>query len=83
MQASVGFLALTPSWVWLATNESRGFGGACYGDSGGPNFVTINGQMVLAATTVTGDAPCHATNVVHRMDTPTARTFLANYVTLP
>jgi hypothetical protein len=83
MKASLGFLSLTPSWVWLAMNQSRGFGGACYGDSGGPNFVTINGQMILAATTVTGDAPCYATNVVYRMDTPTARTFLADYVTLP
>ena len=83
MKASVGFNALVKSWVKLAMNESRGFGGACYGDSGGPNFVTINGQRILAATTVTGDAQCYATNVAYRMDTPTARTFLRNYVTLP
>jgi hypothetical protein len=83
MKASLGFLALTPSWVWLAMNQARGFGGACYGDSGGPNFVTIDGQLILAATTVSGDAPCYATNVVYRMDTPTARNFLGNYVTLP
>jgi hypothetical protein len=83
MKASLGFLSLTPSWVWLAMNSSRGFGGACYGDSGGPNFVTVNGQMILAATTVTGDAPCFGTNVVYRMDTPTARNFLADYVSLP
>lgn len=83
MKATVGFLALTDSWVWLAMNQSRDFGGACYGDSGGPNFVTINGHRILAATTVTGDAPCYATNVSYRMDTTTARTFLRDYVTLP
>lgn len=84
MKAAVGFLALDPSWVRLAMNESRGFGGACYGDSGGPNFVGINGHWVLAATTVTGDAQCYATNVAYRMDTPTARAFLAQFdVPLP
>lgn len=83
MKAAVGFNALTTSWVKLAMNESRGFGGACYGDSGGPNFVTINGQRILAATTVTGDAQCYATNVAYRMDTPTTRKFLRKYVTLP
>jgi len=82
-EATLGFNSLTPSWVRLAMNQSRGFGGACYGDSGGPNFVTINGQLVLAATTVTGDTPCYATNVVYRMDTPTARNFLSAYVALP
>lgn len=44
-------------------NESRDLGGACYGDSGGPNFVTIDGKLVLAGTTITGDTPCYATNV--------------------
>lgn len=83
MKAPLGFNSLTKSWVKLAMNESRGFGGACYGDSGGPNFVTINGQRILAATTVTGDAQCYATNVAYRMDTPTARNFLGNYVPLP
>ncbi|MGK5738147.1 trypsin-like serine protease [Micromonospora sp. URMC 103] len=83
MKAELGFNALNKTWVRLAMNESRGYGGACYGDSGGPNFVTIDGQRILAATTITGDAPCYATNVVYRMDTPTARDFLAEFVDLP
>jgi hypothetical protein len=83
MKADVGFNALNKTWVRLAMNESRGFGGACYGDSGGPNFVEIDGALVLAATTITGDGPCYATNVVYRMDTASARAFLADYVTLP
>ena len=64
-----------------AMNEALGNGGTCYGDSGGPNF--LGSTTVLAATTITGDAVCRATNVVYRLDTPGARTFLAQFVTLP
>jgi hypothetical protein len=83
MKAPVDFNALNKTWVRLAMTEPQGNGGACYGDSGGPNFVTIAGKLVLAATTITGDTPCYATNVVYRTDTTSARTFLAPYVNLP
>ncbi|MGC5018707.1 trypsin-like serine protease [Micromonospora sp. DT47] len=83
MKADVGFDALNKTWVRLAMNESRGYGGACYGDSGGPNFVTVEGRRILAATTITGDSPCYATNVVYRMDTDSARGFLDDFVDLP
>jgi Trypsin len=83
MKADVGFDALNKAWVRLDMHESHGFGGACYGDSGGPNFVVLGGQSILAATTVTGDTPCYATNVVYRTDTASARNFLKDYVTLP
>ena len=71
LKADEGFNALNKTWVRLAMNESRGFGGACYGDSGGPNFVVLGGQRLLASTTITGDVPCYATNVTYRTDTPT------------
>lgn len=83
MKAEVGFDALNKTWVRLAMNESRNYGGACYGDSGGPNFVTLDGALVLAATTITGDGPCYATNVSYRLDTPSARGFLDEFVALP
>jgi hypothetical protein len=83
MKATLDFNALNKTWVRLAMNESRGLGGACYGDSGGPNFVTLDGKLVLAATTITGDIPCYATNVVYRTDTDSARDFLRQFVTLP
>ena len=41
LKATLGFNALNPSWIRLSMIESQGYGGACYGDSGGPNFVTI------------------------------------------
>ncbi|SCF44472.1 Trypsin [Micromonospora purpureochromogenes] len=83
MKAVVGFDALNKTWVRLAMNESRAYGGACYGDSGGPNFVTVDGRRILAATTITGDSPCYATNVSYRLDTPSARGFLGDFVELP
>jgi hypothetical protein len=83
LKAPEGFNALNASWVRLDMHENHGNGGACYGDSGGPNFVTLDGQLVLAATTITGDTPCYATNVAYRTDTVAARSFLATYVALP
>jgi hypothetical protein len=83
MKAEVGFTTLTKAWVKLSMVEPRGYGGACYGDSGGPNYVEVEGELLLAATTITGDAPCYATNVTYRLDTAAAREFLAPYVALP
>jgi secreted trypsin-like serine protease len=79
---TVGTLnAINPAWLRISMNASTGNGGTCYGDSGGPNFLGSSGT--IAATTITGDAVCRATNVVYRLDTPSARTFLAGYVALP
>jgi V8-like Glu-specific endopeptidase len=73
--------SINASWLRISMNPSHGDGGTCYGDSGGPNFLgTTN---VVAATTITGDAVCRSTNVDYRLDTPSARNFLAPYVSLP
>jgi secreted trypsin-like serine protease len=73
--------AVTPAWLRISMNPATGNGGTCYGDSGGPNFLgTTN---IIAATTITGDAVCRATNVDYRLDTASARSFLADYVKLP
>jgi len=82
MKAPLTFDALNDAWVRLAMTQAQGNGGACYGDSGGPNFAMIGGVRVLAATTITGDVPCYATNVAYRLDTPGARAFLAQFTTL-
>ncbi|TGB08576.1 trypsin-like serine protease [Streptomyces palmae] len=83
MKAPVGFNAVNDAWLRLSMNASQGNGGACYGDSGGPNFAIVNGTRLLSSTTITGDGPCYATNVTYRLDTPGARDFLAPFVTLP
>jgi hypothetical protein len=77
MVATVTLNAINPAWL----NPSKGDGGTCYGDSGGPNF--LGTTDIVAATTITGDAVCRSTNVDYRLDTTSARTFLAPYVDLP
>ncbi|MGI8929131.1 MAG: trypsin-like serine protease [Candidatus Limnocylindrales bacterium] len=73
--------SINKSWLRISQNPATGNSGACYGDSGGPNFLgTTN---IVAAITITGDAICRSTNVVYRLDTESARAFLGQYVTLP
>jgi V8-like Glu-specific endopeptidase len=75
------FQALKPYWLQISMNPSTGSGGTCYGDSGGPHFLGDSDMVV--SVTVTGDAWCRATDVTYRMDTDSARAFLAQFVTLP
>jgi len=76
-----GFRSLTKAWLNLSMNPSTGSGGTCYGDSGGPHF--LGDSDVVVAITITGDAPCRATDVDYRLDTESARSFLAGFVSLP
>ncbi len=81
MMATGTLNSTNPSWLRISMNPSTGNGGTCYGDSGGPNF--LGTTQIIAAITITGDAVCRSTNVVYRLDTESARTFLAQYVELP
>jgi hypothetical protein len=83
MFAFSSFHSLNGGYLRLSMNPATGDGGTCFGDSGGPNFLTVNGVQTLVAITITGDAVCRATNVVYRLDIPSARAFLAPFVTLP
>lgn len=73
--------AINKTWLRISMNASTGNGGTCYGDSGGPNF--LGATDIIAAITITGDAVCRSTNVVYRLDTESARAFLAEFVALP
>ena len=77
--------AINKAWLRISMNPSLGDGGTCYGDSGGPNFLGAGTSEtnIVAATTITGDSMCRATNVVYRLDTESARSFLADFVLLP
>jgi hypothetical protein len=77
--------SVTTSWLRMSQNASTGNGGTCYGDSGGPNFLRAGATEtnIVAGTTITGDTPCRSTNVDYRLDSPSARAFLGQYVTLP
>ena len=84
--AAVGSLnAANPAWLRISMNPAKGDGGTCFGDSGGPNFLGAGSSEtdIVAATSTSGDTFCRATNVAYRLDTPSARAFLRDYVTLP
>ena len=64
-------------------NPSTGSGGGCYGDSGGPHLLGGATSNLLVSIIITGDAMCRATDKTYRLDTPPARDFLDDFVTLP
>jgi len=73
--------ALTKGWLKISMNPAKGDGGTCYGDSGGPHF--LGNTTMVVALTVTGDMFCRATDDTYRLDTESARTYLAAFVDLP
>ena len=83
--ATQSFAALNNNWLRLSENVSTGNGGTCFGDSGGPHFLGAGASetAVVAAITITGDSVCRATDVDYRMDTPSVRAFLGQFVALP
>jgi hypothetical protein len=84
MFAFSAFRALTPGFLQLSINPNLNNGGACFGDSGGPTFLQVNGKLILMAiASVGGDHVCRAISGNYRLDTARARDFLKNFVTLP
>lgn len=79
------FLSLTDAWLTNSMNLATGNGGTCYGDSGGPHFIHLDGEEtnIVVSVTVIGDRYCKATDKTYRVDTPAARQFLSKYVPLP
>ena len=77
--------SVAKAWVTFSMNPSTGNGGTCYGDSGGPHFLGGNNDAnkTIVSITVTGDRYCRSTDKTYRLDTPTARDFLEEFVTLP
>jgi secreted trypsin-like serine protease len=78
-----GFLSLQKAWLTLSMNPRTGSGGTCYGDSGGPHFLGGPKSNLVVSITITGDAVCKATDKTYRLDTPSARQFLDDFVTVP
>lgn len=84
-RADQEFLSLTNAWLTNSMNLATGNGGTCYGDSGGPHFIHLDGVEtdIVVSVTVTGDMNCKATDKTYRVDTESARSFLAEFVELP
>jgi hypothetical protein len=83
--ATEGFLALDPALMKLNMNQQFGYGGSNTGDSGGPDFLgSANIETsIVAAIVYSGDRWGTAQDDPYRLDTPAARLFLSQYVTLP
>jgi len=77
--------AINPAWLRLSQNPATGDGGTFYGGSGSPNLVGAGATKtnIVGGTTITGDSLCKATNVIYRLDTDSARSFLSRFVKLP
>ena len=81
MLSSSKFLGLTKWYLKLLTNEDAGYGGVCYGDSGGP--VLRHDSNTAVAFQVGGDPLCRAQAHPLRLDIPDARAFYGEYLQLP
>jgi Trypsin len=80
------FSALTPAFLRLSQNPSTGDSGACNVDSGGPNFLGAGPSetnIIVSIGGLKGDFQCRSMNSTLRLDTPTAREFLGQFVPLP
>jgi|SRR5215217_12301 len=80
------FSALTPALLRVSQNPATGGSGACFGDSGGPNFLGAGPSetnIIASIGGFYGDFRCRSMNSTYRLDTPSARAFLGQFVTLP
>ena len=79
------FMALEQNVLRLQGNtEITGLGGTCVGDSGSASYLKIAGTEVAVAIVSRGsDQRCVANDAKYRLDTPSARAFLGQFVTLP
>lgn len=77
MYSFSSFNSLNGGYLRLSQNPATGNGGTCFGDSGGPNFLTVNGQQTIVSITITGDSVCRSTSADYRLDTLSAQGFLA------
>jgi len=83
--ATPPFMALRNTVLLLLLNtNATGQGGNCFFDSGSPVFLNTGGRDVLVAVvSLKADQACVANGFNYRLDTPSARAFLSNFVPLP
>jgi hypothetical protein len=80
--SSSAVIGLSAAWLRLLQNtKATGLGGVCFGDSGSPQF--LPDTLMIVSTTSGGNGNCNSINYNYRLDTPGAREFLGQYLTLP
>ena len=79
------FMALEQNVLRLQGNTNvTGEGGICVGDSGSARYLNVGStDVAVAIVSLGGDARCVANDANYRLDTPSARAFLGQFVTLP
>ena len=79
------FMALEQNVLRLQANtNTTGDGGTCTGDSGSAAYLDVNGtEVAVGIVTLGSDNRCVANDAKYRLDTPSARTFLSQFVSLP
>ena len=78
MVTTQSFFSITDAWLRLSMLDG---GKSCTGDSGAPQF--LGNTNLVVAIGVAGDRSCEAMNGTLRLDTPSARAFLGQFVVLP
>ena len=69
--------------AWISANQVHA-DGMCFGDSGGPDFMTINGQeRIVGVNSIINGYDCAEMAWLYRVDSDASRAFLGQYVTLP
>jgi hypothetical protein len=83
--ATEGFTALEPNLLDLNMNTVFGYGGSNSGDSGCAYFLGAGNSEtnIVVASGFSGDRWGTDQDLPYRLDTPEARAFLGQYVTLP
>jgi hypothetical protein len=73
---------LSKALVRFSQNNGIGTGsGLCFGDSGSPQIDPATNRVV--SVTRGGNGQCNSNNYNYRLDTPTARGFLGQFLSLP
>jgi secreted trypsin-like serine protease len=67
---------LSDSFLKLASSQSSGNGGICFGDSGGP---VLDGSTILAVDSFVMNGDCKGVSYAYRVDTPAAQAFLSAF----
>lgn len=81
---TLSYRAWTPAFIMVTQLANQGSDNICFGDSGGPDFVQINGrEQLVAINVVVNSYSCEEVAWLYRLDTPQARAFLGQYVALP
>lgn len=81
---ALSYQSITPAYVNVSMLANQGYDNICFGDSGGPGFVQVNGtEQLIAINRSVNSASCEQQGTLYRLDTPSAREFLSQFVTLP